>query len=76
MTKVYLNVYDLHADVNKYAYKMGIGVFHSGVQIGSTEYTFGGHQENSTGVMEVTPKTNHPGFRESILMGETKLTTK
>lgn len=69
MTKIYLNVYDLHADANKYAYKVGLGVFHSGVQIGNTEYTFGGHEGDFTGVMEVSPKDNHPGFRESILMG-------
>lgn len=76
MTKVFLNVYDLDQKVNNYSSKLGLGLYHSGVQIGSTEYTFGGHEGSWTGVMEVEPKVNHPGYRETIEMGETKLTYK
>jgi hypothetical protein len=43
MTKVFLNVYDLDQKVNNYSSKLGLGLYHTGVQIGSTEYTFGGH---------------------------------
>ena len=38
--KVYLNVYDLH-ESNDMLHPIGLGVFHSGVQVGRTEYTFG-----------------------------------
>lgn len=38
--KVILNVYDLH-DSNDIYYPWGLGLYHSGVQIGRDEYTFG-----------------------------------
>lgn len=44
MTKVYLNVYDLHPDMNRYAYAVGFGLYHSGVEISGTEYTFAGSE--------------------------------
>lgn len=39
-TTIYLNVYDLH-DNNAILYPWGLGFYHSGVQIGREEYTFG-----------------------------------
>jgi hypothetical protein len=39
-SKVMLNVYDLH-DNNDLLYQFGLGLFHSGVNIGREEYTFG-----------------------------------
>jgi hypothetical protein len=38
--QVYLNVYDLHEN-NAMLYPWGLGFYHSGVQIGRDEYTFG-----------------------------------
>lgn len=38
--KVFLNVYDLH-EQNEMLYPLGLGMFHSGVQVGRLEYTFG-----------------------------------
>ena len=38
--EVYLNVYDLN-DNNEYLYHIGLGFYHTGVQIGREEYTFG-----------------------------------
>jgi len=72
--KVHLNVYDLH-NANNYGYFFGIGVFHSGVEIGGKEYCFGGHEFSDTGVFDVEPRLA-PGarFREAILLGETALT--
>jgi len=71
---VYLNVYDLH-HANSYGYFVGLGAFHSGVEIGDKEYAFGGHEYNFTGVYESTPRVVvGAAFRESILLGETSLT--
>jgi len=36
-----LNVYDL-VKQNEYLHHVGFGAYHSGVQINSVEYTFGG----------------------------------
>jgi hypothetical protein len=38
--KVYLNVYDLHEN-NEFLNPIGLGFYHSGVQVGRSEYTFG-----------------------------------
>ncbi|KAL6212987.1 hypothetical protein ACLB2K_018202 [Fragaria x ananassa] len=73
---VYLNVYDL-TPINGYAYWLGLGVYHSGVQVHGVEYAFGAHDHASTGVFEVEPK-KCPGFvfRKSILIGKTDLGPK
>ncbi|KAI3823538.1 hypothetical protein L1987_04977 [Smallanthus sonchifolius] len=68
---VYLNVYDL-TPINGYAYWVGLGVYHSGVQVHGVEYAFGAHEHSTTGIFEVEPK-KCPGFtfRKSILIGRT-----
>lgn len=71
--EVFLNVYDLQPGFNNACLNLGLGVYHTGIEIGASEYTFGYHDGSYTGVMEVAPKTNHPNFRESILLGKTTL---
>ncbi|XP_010417284.1 PREDICTED: deSI-like protein At4g17486 [Camelina sativa] len=73
---VYLNVYDL-TPMNAYGYWLGLGVFHSGVEVHGVEYAFGAHESSNTGIFEVEPK-KCPGFtfRKSILVGKTDLVAK
>jgi len=73
---VYLNVYDL-TPMNGYAYWLGLGVYHSGVQVHGVEYGFGAHEHPTSGIFEVEPK-HCPGFtfRKSILIGRTDLGPK
>lgn len=73
---VYLNVYDL-TPINGYAYWLGLGIYHSGVQVHNVEYGFGAHDHPSTGIFEVEPR-QCPGFtfRKSILIGRTDLGPK
>ncbi|KAL0407608.1 UNVERIFIED_CONTAM: DeSI-like protein [Sesamum radiatum] len=73
---VYLNVYDL-TPINGYAYWLGLGIYHSGVQVHGIEYAFGAHEHSTTGIFEVEPK-HCPGFtfRKSILIGRTDLGPK
>ncbi|KAI4376189.1 hypothetical protein MLD38_013979 [Melastoma candidum] len=70
---VYLNVYDL-TPINGYAYWVGLGIYHSGVQVHGVEYGFGAHDHSTTGIFEVEPR-RCPGFtfRKSILIGRTDL---
>eukprot|EP00026_Physarum_polycephalum_P005986 Phypoly_transcript_06025.p1 GENE.Phypoly_transcript_06025~~Phypoly_transcript_06025.p1 ORF type:complete len:282 (+),score=34.46 Phypoly_transcript_06025:853-1698(+) len=71
---VYLNVYDLH-HANTYGYHVGLGAFHTGIEIGDKEFAYGGHEYNFTGVYESTPRAALGAiFRESVLLGETSLT--
>ncbi|KAL2932490.1 hypothetical protein RDABS01_001157 [Bienertia sinuspersici] len=71
---VYLNVYDLlgFTPINDYAYWLGLGVYHSGVEVHGVEYGFEGNNDATTGVFEVEPK-QCPDFmfRKSILIGST-----
>jgi hypothetical protein len=73
LQKVVLNVYDLH-DSNQYLYALGMGVFHSGVEINGTEWSFGACATGS-GVFNTTPRVplGTSTFRESIEIGTTTL---
>ncbi|KAG6472493.1 deSI-like protein At4g17486 [Zingiber officinale] len=70
---VYLNVYDL-TPMNGYAYWLGLGVYHSGVQVHGVEYAYGAHEHPTTGIFEGEPR-QCPGFafRKAILIGRTDL---
>ncbi|KAI8469547.1 MAG: PPPDE putative peptidase domain-containing protein [Monoraphidium minutum] len=72
---VRLNVYDLTPQ-NGYTYWCGVGVFHTGVEVYSVEYAYGGHEYDVSGVFCTAP-LEAPGavlYRESVYMGETDLT--
>ncbi|WOG86319.1 hypothetical protein DCAR_0205521 [Daucus carota subsp. sativus] len=70
---LYLNVYDL-TPINNYLYWVGLGIFHSGIEVHGLEYGFGAHEYSSSGVFEVEPKSC-PGFifRRSVLLGTTDM---
>uniref|UniRef100_A0A7S0R2E0 PPPDE domain-containing protein n=1 Tax=Chlamydomonas leiostraca TaxID=1034604 RepID=A0A7S0R2E0_9CHLO len=73
-TPVYLNVYDL-TNHNKYTYWCGVGIYHAGVEVFGTEYAYGGHEFDYTGVFATSPR-DPPGqvvFREAVFMGTTDL---
>ncbi|RZB58004.1 DeSI-like protein isoform A [Glycine soja] len=76
LNPVYLNVYDL-TPINGYAYWLGLGVYHSGVQVHGVEYGFGAHERDTTGIFEVEPR-HCPGFtfRKSIFIGSTDMGPK
>lgn len=63
---VFLNVYDLSPG-NDYLYPVGLGAFHSGVEVYGTEYSFG----SGGGIFPGTPREAAGAkFRESIRLGE------
>lgn len=73
---VFLNVYDI-TPINGYAYWVGLGVYHSGVQVHGVEYAFGAHEYPSTGIFEGEPKKCEGfTFRKGILIGWTELGTE
>ncbi|KDO30954.1 hypothetical protein SPRG_04142 [Saprolegnia parasitica CBS 223.65] len=64
-TAVILNVYDL-MEANAYTHGLGLGAFHSGVDIAGDEYSFAG----GAGIFTCRPKqADGAVFRESIPMG-------
>ncbi len=66
-----INVYDILPDhVNEKLAKIGMGIYHSGVEIGGIEYAYGGNAlMKTTGVyMSRSPKRHELfRFRESIV---------
>ncbi|CAA0810098.1 PPPDE putative thiol peptidase family protein [Striga hermonthica] len=71
--QVNLNVYDL-TSINGYAYWLGLGVYHSAVEVNGVEYAFGGHEYETTGIFEGEPKKcDGFTFRKSIVIGWTDL---
>ncbi|KAK9153229.1 hypothetical protein Sjap_000709 [Stephania japonica] len=70
---VYLNVYDLHP-INGSINWLGLGFYHSGIEVHGVEYEFGGHNSPSNGIFRGKPR-EYPRltFRKSILIGRTDL---
>lgn len=76
-TKIILHLYNLH-NINYYLHAIGLGFYHTGIEIDGVEYSFGGHDGSSTGVCECTPKTSFPDgtYRSSLELGTTRLSSR
>ncbi|KAK9510954.1 hypothetical protein O3M35_005623 [Rhynocoris fuscipes] len=75
---IILNVYDMYW-TNDYTTPIGLGVYHSGVEIYGQEYAYGGHPYPFTGIFCITPRdASELGeqfqFRQSVLIGYTDFT--
>ncbi|KAF2365247.1 PPPDE putative peptidase domain [Trinorchestia longiramus] len=75
---VILNVYDMYW-TNEYTSSLGLGVFHSGVEVYNTEYAYGGHPFPISGVFEITPRDAEDlgdqfKFKQSLHLGHTDFT--
>ncbi|CAG0885142.1 unnamed protein product [Cyprideis torosa] len=75
---VRLNIYDM-TRANNWMSSLGVGVFHSGIQVHGVEYGYGGHGYSFSGIFEMCPQNDAElgspfRFRESILLGHTSFT--
>jgi hypothetical protein len=70
---VYLNVYDL-SPYNDWGHSLGLGAYHTGIEIYGREYSFGHGDTASSGVFEMNPRSaDGCRFREQTLLGEVNL---
>jgi hypothetical protein len=69
---VYLNIYTPTENSRP-------GVYHTGIQIGSIEWAYGGGSVSSSGIYKQTPKEDPPGgqwvFSKSLHLGKSKIST-
>lgn len=61
---VFVHVYDLLYDVNQYLYPIGLGMYHSSVEVHGKEYAFGGHAYDMTGVFSSSTPGRPPTFSQ------------
>jgi len=74
-TPVILNVYDMFW-TNEYTGNIGLGVYHSGLEIYGREYAYGGHPFPFSGIFDITPKAASDlgeqfRFKTSVRLGFT-----
>ena len=67
--------------MNDYTTSIGLGVYHSGVEVYGVEYAYGGHPYPYSGVFEIPPRgADELGeqykFRQSVQLGYTDFTVR
>ena len=74
--RIIINLYDIQKTCNsKGADVVGLGIYHSGVEILGTEYAYGGNAlSRATGVFPMTPRCHSTfKFKKAIDLGEIPL---
>jgi hypothetical protein len=70
--KAIIHIYDIQKTCNhKGADKLGLGIYHSGIEIDGTEFAYGGNSlVSTTGLYEIFPKSHQSfDYKTSVDLG-------
>eukprot|EP01012_Entosiphon_sulcatum_P009960 TRINITY_DN15748_c0_g1_i1.p1 TRINITY_DN15748_c0_g1~~TRINITY_DN15748_c0_g1_i1.p1 ORF type:complete len:287 (+),score=67.82 TRINITY_DN15748_c0_g1_i1:242-1102(+) len=68
-TEVFLNVYKLTD--SDFMGMIGLGLFHTGLQVYGREYAYGQTDEDCSGIFWLVPRSAHMPFKEAVSLGRT-----
>ena len=71
---VTLHIYSISDRVNRFSLMVGLGLYHTAVEVYGQEHSFVGHPYKFTGVVSTIPKTAAYIYQEGLDMGRTKMT--
>jgi hypothetical protein len=71
---VILHVYSISEGVNRFSLMVGLGLYHTAVEVYGQEHSFVGHPFKFTGIVSTIPKTAAYIYQEGLDMGRTKMT--
>jgi hypothetical protein len=70
---VILHVYSISEGVNRFSLMLGLGLYHTAVEVYGKEHSFVGHPFKFTGIVSSKPKTAAYTYQEGLDMGRTKM---
>jgi hypothetical protein len=71
---VILHIYSISDRVNRFSLMLGLGLYHTAVEVYGQEHSFVGHPYKFTGIVSTIPKTAAYIYQEGLDMGQTKMT--
>ena len=72
--QVILHVYSISERVNRFSLILGLGLYHTAVEIYGQEHSFVGHPFKFSGIVSMVPKSAAYIYQEGLDMGQTKMT--
>jgi deubiquitinase DESI2 len=73
---VYIKIYNVVSGVNKALEVMGFGLYHSSINLFDLEFSYGGHDKESSGIV-IVEEGNSAGLelKEKLAIGDTYFTS-
>jgi hypothetical protein len=72
--QVILHIYSISEQVNRFSLIVGLGLYHTAVEIYGQEHSFVGHPFKFSGIVSMIPKTAAYIYQEGLDMGRTRMT--
>ena len=70
---VILHVYSISDRLNRFSLMVGLGLYHTAVEVYGQEHSFIGHPFAFTGIVSIVPKTAGYAYHEGLEMGRTTM---